>query len=268
MKMLRNVSAGVLILITFCALAAPWLAPHPYDEQNREFSNSRPSHQFPLGTDEFGRDRLSRLLWGTGVSVALAPAAALTSIVFALLFSTAAPARSPLLRYGLSTFTTLSLSIPWIFPFIVLRSLLPLNTSPALSITLTFALIGFAGWAYPGRVFSAAVREAAASEWLLSARASGIGPWRLLRIQIWPHLRSTAIAQLRVLVPAYILSEAGLGLLGLGVAEPLPSWGNMLMELRHPDRIGANPVILAPLALLMLVMVCLEILGNTAEGIA
>jgi peptide/nickel transport system permease protein len=59
-------------------------------------------------------------------------------------------------------------------------------------------------------------------------------------------------------VPAYILSEASLGLLGLGVAEPVPSWGNLLAELQHPERIQENPWILAPLALLILVMICFE----------
>jgi peptide/nickel transport system permease protein len=79
-------------------------------------------------------------------------------------------------------------------------------------------------------------------------------------VYAWPHLRAVAIAQFRVLVPAYILAEASLGLLGLGVPEPLPSWGNLLRDLQHPDLIRANPWILAPLILLMAVMICLEAL--------
>jgi peptide/nickel transport system permease protein len=79
-------------------------------------------------------------------------------------------------------------------------------------------------------------------------------------VHVWPHLRATAVAQFRVLVPAYILAEASLGLLGLGVPEPLPSWGNMLRDLQHPDLVRANPWILTPLILLMIVMICLEAL--------
>ena len=63
----------------------------------------------------------------------------------------------------------------------------------------------------------------------------------------------------------YILSEASLGLLGLGVAEPLPSWGNLLAELEHPGRVQENPWILAPLGLLVVVMICLEILQPSRE---
>ena len=79
-------------------------------------------------------------------------------------------------------------------------------------------------------------------------------------VHAWPHLRAVAIAQFRVLVPAYILAEASLGLLGLGVPEPLPSWGNLLRDLQHPDLVRSNPWILAPLILLMIVMICLEAL--------
>ncbi len=97
---------------------------------------------------------------------------------------------------------------------------------------------------------------------MLHARASGVSGWRIARIYAWPHIRAVAMAQFRVLVPAYILAEASLGLLGLGVAEPLPSWGNLLRDLQHPDLVRANPWILAPLILLMVVMICLEALQS------
>ncbi len=146
--------------------------------------------------------------------------------------------------------TTLCLSLPWIFLFIILRAVLPLNTRPLASILITFGLMGIAGWAWPARIFTASIRGIMQAGWLLQARAGGISPWRIWLVQVWPHLRAIAIAQFRVLIPSYILSEASLGLLGLGVAEPLPSWGNLLAELEHSDRVHDNPWILAPLALL------------------
>src|SRR6185312_10371050 len=117
-------------------------------------------------------------------------------------------------------------------------------------------------WAWPARIFSAAIAEMQTSGWMLQARASGLSVWRIALIHVWPHLRAVAIAQFRVLVPAYILAEASLGLLGLGVPEPLPSWGNLLRDLQHPDLIRSNPWVLAPLVLLMIVMICLEALQS------
>jgi peptide/nickel transport system permease protein len=221
-----------------------------------------------MGTDDLGRDRFSRLLYATRVSVMLAPAAALVSILLALLISAIAGTRKQWVDRVLSGFTTLCLSLPWIFLFIILRAVLPLNTRPLASVLITFGLMGIAGWAWPARIFTASIRQMTQSGWLVQARASGIRPWRIALVHGWPHLRAVATAQFLVLVPAYILSEASLGLLGLGVAEPLPSWGNLLAELQHPSRVHDNPWILAPLALLMLVMISLESLHPAREVIA
>jgi peptide/nickel transport system permease protein len=244
----KKLAGAILAVVALSALSAPLLAPYDYDRQFRDAPGATASSRFLMGTDELGRDRFSRLLYATRISLVLAPAAALVSVALALPLS------------GFSSLTTLCLSLPWIFLFIMLRALLPLNTRPLESILLTFALMGVAGWAWPARIFAASIRQIRQSGWLLHARASGLSGWRIGVIHIWPHLRAIAVAQFRVLIPAFILSEASLGLLGLGVAEPLPSWGNLLAELQRPAAVRENPWVLAPLALLMLVMICLEAL--------
>jgi peptide/nickel transport system permease protein len=268
MRILRRAAAALLILICVMALLAPQLAPHGYAEQFRDSPSASASSRFPMGTDALGRDRLSRLIYATRVSLVLAPSAALISIVLAILLSAIAAVRFPLARYTLSGLTTLSLVIPWIFLFITLRALLPLNTSPFESILLTFGLMGVSGWAWPARVFAAEIHAMPRSGWALQARAAGLTSWRIAVVHAWPHLRALALAQFRVLVPAYVLAEASLGLLGLGVAEPLPSWGNLLTELERPDVVKSNPWVLAPLALLVIVMICLEVLAPSKAGAA
>jgi peptide/nickel transport system permease protein len=257
----RIAAVIVLAAVIVAALLGPAIAPHDYARQFRETPNAAASSQFPMGTDDLGRDRFSRLLYATRISALLAPAAALISVAIALFFSVTTGGRR-----GFSAFTTLSLSLPWIFLFIILRALLPLNTRAIPSILITFGLMGAAGWAWPARVFTASIRQMKQSGWLLQARAAGLPPWRIARVYAWPHLRTLAAAQFRILIPAYILSEASLGLLGLGVAEPLPSWGNLLAELQHPARVHDNPWILAPLALLMLVMIALEALQPSRDS--
>jgi ABC-type dipeptide/oligopeptide/nickel transport system permease subunit len=254
---LRNLALAILLSVFLCGVFAPQLAPFSYDRQFRDSPNAPPGGSFPMGTDDIGRDRLSRLLYGTRVSLLLAPAAALVSILIALLLSLLA-SRFALPGHAISGLTTLCLSLPWLFLFIVLRAALPLNTAPLTSALLTFGLMGVAGWAWPARVFTASIREIARSGWILQARAAGLPGWRIALVHGWPHLRLIAVAQFRVLVPACILAEASLGLLGLGVADPLPSWGNLLQDLQHPDTVRSNPWVLAPLGLLILVMVCLE----------
>jgi peptide/nickel transport system permease protein len=260
-------AAAVLLLsaVALGALLAPLIAPYDYSRQFREKPNAPASREFPMGTDDLGRDRFSRLIYATRVSIVLAPAAAAVSVLVALAMSALSGTRVPLADQAAGGLTTLSLSIPWIFLFIILRALLPLNTRPGTSILLTFGLMGLAGWAWPARIFRATIRQIRESGWLAEARAAGIRPARIALVHMWPHLRDIAIAQFRVLIPTYILSEASLGLLGLGVAEPLPSWGNLLSELQHPGRVQDNPWVLAPLGLLMLVMIALETLQPVNE---
>jgi len=244
MKRMRLIAMILLVLIAALGALAPAIAPYSYDAQFRDAPDAPPGPRFRMGTDEIGRDRFSRLIYATRISMLLAPAAALASIVLAL-------AICALLKYGLSALTTICLSLPW---FIIMRAELPLSTGPVVSVALTFGLMGVAGWAWPARVFTASIGDMKQSGWLMQARAAGISPLRIARVYAWPHLRSVALAQFRVLVPAYILSEASLGLLGLGVPDPLPSWGNLLRDLQHPDIVRSNPWVLAPLGLLMLVM--------------
>jgi peptide/nickel transport system permease protein len=257
-------SVAVFVLIAIClgALFGPLLAPFSYDRQFRESPAAPPGGRFLLGTDEIGRDRFSRLLYATRTSILLAPAAAAVSVALALLLSVPLTTRRGrhVIRPVISVLTTVCLALPWIFLFIILRAELPLDTGPVVSVLITFGLMGAAGWAWPARVFSASISRMETSGWMLQAHASGISGWRIAWVQCWPHLRAVAIAQFLVLVPAYILAEASLGLLGLGVAEPLPSWGNLLRDLQHPDLIRANPWILTPLGLLVIVMICLEAL--------
>jgi peptide/nickel transport system permease protein len=260
MRFIRRAAMALLAAIALGGLSAPALAPYPPDEQFRDFPDAPPGPRFRMGTDEVGRDRYSRLVYATRISALLAPAAALCSLALALAITSLAP------TWLASGMTTICLSLPWIFLFIVLRSALPLNAGPAASVALTFGLMGVAGWAWPGQVFTASIVRIRQSDWLMQARAAGVSGPRIAWAYAWPHLRAVALAQFRVLIPAFILSEASLGLIGLGVPDPLPSWGNLLRDLQHPDAVRTNPWLLAPLGLLVIVMICMETLGSSREG--
>jgi peptide/nickel transport system permease protein len=265
MKLIRRAAVLILLSIALCGLLAPSIAPYTPDRQFRDSPDAPPGAAFLMGTDDIGRDRFSRLIYATRVSALMAPAAAFCSIAIALLISSLAASGRPAAIYVVSGVTTLCLSLPWIFLFIVLRAALPLNAGPALSIVLTFGLMGVAGWAWPARIFTASILEIRQSSWLMQARAAGVSGWRIAVAHAWPHLRALAAAQFRILIPAYILSEASLGLIGLGVPDPLPSWGNLLRDLQHPDVVRGNPWVLAPLGLLVIVMICMETLAPSRE---
>ena len=161
----------------------------------------------------------------------------------------------------------LFLSLPWLFLLLAVRALLPLNTSPVTSVIITFALLGCLGWATPARVIRAGTRTLVNSDFLVQARASGISSARLFWRHLLPNLRPILLAQFWISIPLFILSEANLGLLGLGVAEPLPSWGALLRELENYTAVLQNPWMLAPVVLLVAVVCCLQLLLRTEDRI-
>ena len=256
----------ILALIALASLAASWLAPS-YAAQFRDAISVPPSARFPLGTDELGRDRLARLLYGTRVSLLLAPAAALLSTVMAALLGGTAGYLGGRWERAVTSGIDLFLALPWLFLLLAVRALMPLNTSPITSVILTFVLLGGLGWASPARIIRAGTRAIANSDYLLQARSSGVSGARLFFRHLLPNLRPILAAQFLISIPVFILSEANLSLLGLGVSEPLPSWGGMLRELENYTAVLENPWMLAPVALLIAVVSCLQLLLRTEDSI-
>jgi len=265
MSRAKWIACAFVILVAVAALLAGLVARHSYSEQFRDAISAAPSLRFPLGTDELGRDRFARLLWGTRVSLLLAPAAALLSTLIAAAVGGAAGYVGGRFERYLMSATDLFLSLPWLFLLLAVRSLLPLNTSPLVSVMITFLLLGCLGWANPARMVRAATRTLAQSEYILQAKAAGLSPFRLLCIQVVPNLRPILLAQFWIAVPVFILSEANLALLGLGVAEPLPSWGGMLRELENYSAVAQHPALLVPLLLLVAFVSGLQVLLGAEE---
>lgn len=266
MKLQQKIAAAVLSVAALASLGAGFLTGHSYAEQSREFISAPPSSQFWLGTDELGRDRFARLLYGTRVSLLLAPAAALLATALAAMIGGAAGYLGGFWERSITAGVDLFLSLPWLFLLLAVRALLPLNTSPVTSVMITFLLLGCLGWAAPARMIRAGTRTLAQSDFLVQASASGVPRWRLFWRHLLPNLRPLLLAQFWISIPLFILSEANLGLLGLGVSEPLPSWGALLRDLENYSAVLQNPWMLAPLVLLVAVVSCLQLLLRTEDS--
>jgi peptide/nickel transport system permease protein len=255
----RIIAGAFLIVVAGVSIAAEAFTSHDPEEQFREVASAPPSRAFPLGTDSLGRDRWSRLLHGSRVSLLCAPAAAATAVLLGTSVGLLTGFTGGLIDEAASGITELVFSLPWLFLLLTLRAVLPLNISPATSLAATFLLLALTGWAAGARVVRAAVQRLRASGPVQYARACGCPRFRLLRVHILPHVRVAVIAQFWILVPAFLIAEANLGMLGLGVTEPMPSLGNMLTELKQYDRIPEAPWILAPAALLVLIVASLHV---------
>jgi len=246
-------------------LFADQLAPAGYAKQFRESPNAAPSRKHLLGTDDLGRDRFSRVLYGTRISLLLAPAAALLSTLLAALIGGVAGYLGGFWARCAMGFTDLFLSLPWLFLLIMVRGFLPLDVSPVLSVLATFSLLGLLGWAAAARILCAGATTIRNSDFLLQARASGLRRVRLFVFHVLPNLKPILYAQFWISIPVFILSEANLGILGLGVAEPMPSWGSLLRELEGMLSFAEAPWKLVPLVLLILVVSSFELILTKQE---
>lgn len=263
--MLRWSAVAALLAILAAGLFANWIAPHGYADQDRESPNLSPSRQYPLGTDELGRDRFSRLLYGTRVSLLLAPAAAAISIAVAVALGGFTAYAGAGWARASSLVTDLMLSLPTILILLTVRAMLPLNVSALASIVITCVLIGALNYPPAARVIGAGVDALLKSDFILQARATGQSPGRILIRQLMPGIRPVLIAQFWLLVPVFVMAEANLSLLGLGVSEPMPSWGNLLRELENYSAIPERPWVLAPLGVLMVTVLCLYAILPSGE---
>jgi peptide/nickel transport system permease protein len=265
MKAIRIAAIGVLLAVCVAAFGARWIAPAGYEQQFREAPAAAPSLHHPLGTDELGRDRLARLLYGMRVSLALAPLAALLTTALAALLGGVAGCFGGWTERCCMFLADLFLSVPWLFLLITVRAALPLNIAPESSAAVTFLLLGLLGWAASARVVCAGAKHLMRSDFVWSARAAGFSGLKLVRLHLLPNLRGTLLAQFCISIPVFIIAEANLGALGLGVSEPLPSLGSLLREMQDMVTLRPEPWRFVPILVLVVVVSSFQVLLNKQE---
>jgi peptide/nickel transport system permease protein len=265
-RLTRRICCATLGVIFAAGLFAGEISRYSYATQFREAPNAGPSTMHLLGTDSLGRDLFARVIYGTRVSLLLAPAAALLSTLIAAVLGGFAGLRGGWIEKAILAFADLALALPLLFVLVALRALLPLDVAPIVSVVATFFMLGLLGWPSSLRVVWAAARRVRQSDYFLFATALGYSRTRLLLRQVVPNLRPILLAQFWISIPVFILTEATLSMLGLGVMEPLPSWGNLLRGSEDFAFMVANPWKLAPLVVLMVAVICFQhILSSTGE---
>jgi peptide/nickel transport system permease protein len=162
--------------------------------------------------------------------------------------------------------TELFLALPWLYFLLGIRAFLPLHVSPIKTFFLVTCVIGLIGWARPARLVRGIVLSARSRNYVLAARGFGASDFYLVRRHILPEVLSVLLTQATVLVPRYIAAEVTLSFFGLGVSEPVASWGNMLSTLQQYSVLVSYTWMLAPMGALVITSVIYSRLADTLHS--
>ncbi|UFN48030.1 ABC transporter permease [Roseomonas sp. OT10] len=229
-RLLRNPSAriggGVLLLILVCAAFAPWIAPHDPLAVDTLGRLKPPSAGHWLGTDEVGRDLLSRLVFGTRYFLLICLIAASISAGCGILLGLLAGAGSPLADTLIMRFTDMLLAFPYILLVLAIVAILGPSLWTAM---MAVGIAGIPGYARLIRSVALTVKQ---EEYVEAARALGASEAQIIFGTVLPNTISPLIVYMSYATPIAALSAAALSFLGLGAQPPAPEWGAMLVNSR------------------------------------
>jgi peptide/nickel transport system permease protein len=201
---------------------------------------------FLAGTDAYGRDVFSRILYGGRISIATGLIATALALGIGLVWGMVAGFRGGWTDGVMMRGAELFLALPWLYLLLAVRAFLPLQISPTQAFLLMVVIIGSVGWVRPARLVRGLVLSLRERPYVEAARGFGAGGMYLIRRHILPETAGLLVTQATILIPQYILAEVTLSFLGLGVGEPVPSWGSMLADARQYHTLVMHPWMLAP----------------------
>jgi ABC-type dipeptide/oligopeptide/nickel transport system permease subunit len=255
------IAALILIIVILLAIMAPWVAPQdPYKMTPVDRLKQPGSAGYPLGTDSFGRDLLSRIIWGGRISLLAGIIPALAAMVISVvvgLISGYVGGRLDSLIMGL-------VDILLAFPFMLLAIALVAALGPSLQNAMLAVIIT----TVPARLrlIRGETLSLAARPFVDAARVLGYSSLRILFVEIMPNVMAIAITMFTIDITIMITATAGLSFLGLGVQPPQADWGTMIADGKQFMTIAPHITLIPSLAL-TLVCLCFAVLGDAVQDL-
>jgi peptide/nickel transport system permease protein len=234
MRMRRHkgfIFGGIAVLLTFLiAILAPIVAPHDPYEQNLEnrlvptFWQEKGTWTHPLGTDNLGRDYLSRLVYGCRISLIIGFSIMMIALVLGTIMGMLAGYFGGKVDMVVSFLITVRLALPAVLVALAVVALI------GGSMTVVIVVLGFLIWARIAVVMRASTQRIRSNDYVAAAQAAGCSTTRILLTEILPNLADNLVVVATLEIGRAILLEAALSFLGMGVMPPTPSWGLMISE--------------------------------------
>lgn len=280
-RLMRNrmatIGAVIVIILCITAIFAPFVAPYAYDEGNLWDNYAKPGEKYWLGADFMGRDLLSRIIYGARVSLSVALMGATVSFVVGIAYGLIAGYAGGKVDNYMMRLVDIGYGVPTLLLIILLMvyfkstfaSIQPGTFAGMLSsidnalggMFFIFVGIGLTSWLGMARLARGMTLSLKEKEFIETARAMGASNFRIISRHILPNIIGPCIISQTLTIPAYILYEAFLSFIGLGVNPPTPSWGMMISEGYQGMRSYPHLVLFPALAL-SITMFAFNFLGD------
>ncbi|MDE0446564.1 MAG: ABC transporter permease [Spirochaetaceae bacterium] len=260
-KPLSIIAGVVILLLILVAIFADILAPFPHDEVNIVDRMQAPSDRYLLGTDQLGRDLLSRLLFGAQISLTVGLAATAVNVVVAVLIGGTSGFFGGRLDLAVQRFVDAWMAFPGLLLLLTIMSLV------GRGLPQIIVVLGVTGGIGGSRVIRGAVIGVKENVYFQAAEAIGSTRWRTLVRHVLPNIGAPIIIVFTINVGAVIISEAALSFLGFGLPISVPSWGGMLSREGREFMEVAPRLALWPGLCLTIVVYCLNMFGDAVRDL-
>jgi peptide/nickel transport system permease protein len=217
---------------------------------------------FLMGADSRGRDVFSRIVYGSRVSLTVGFVGVLVSYLIGILVGGLAGYYGRWVDNVLMRMCEMVMLVPAFYLLLALSAALPPEMSSVNRYLFIVFILSFVGWAGLARVIRGMVKSLRRREFVLAAQAIGASDWKVIFRHIVPQTFSYLIVAVTLTIPAYILGESGLSLIGLGIQDPHASWGNMLSDAMNIADIRFHPWILIPGFFIFITVMAFNFLGD------
>ena len=260
-KPLSIIAGVVILLLILVAIFADVLAPYPHDEVNIVDRMQAPSNRYLLGTDQLGRDLLSRLVFGARISLTVGLAATTVNVVVAVLIGGVSGFFGGRLDLAMQRFVDAWMAFPGLLLLLTIMSLV------GRGLPQIIVVLGVTGGIGGSRVVRGAVIGVKENAYFQAAEAIGGTRWRTLIHHVLPNIAAPVIIIFTINVGGVIISEAALSFLGFGLPISVPSWGGMLSREGREFMEVAPRLALWPGLCLTVVVYCLNMFGDAVRDL-
>ena len=253
----------IFVVLVLSAVFAPILTPYDVDQMDYLNVNQAPSMQHLLGTDELGRDYLTRMLYGGRVSLTVGLFAVLISVVIGSLVGGASGYYGGIIDNLLMRFTEVVMSFPFLPLAITISAVVGTRVPAEYKMFITISVIGIIGWTGLARMIRGQILSLREQEFMEAATALGLSDRRKIIKHLLPNTIGFIIVSATLGMAGAIMTESALSFLGLGVTPPTPSWGNMVQYARDFFVLKNRPWLWVPPGVaIFLAVISINLIGD------